>query len=444
MKGNRDRDALIAQAIAQLPIPEHRPDFWAKIDALVTDEVSFRRQGVGPQSVAARWTLRAVVGVVVAVVAAVAIGLLQLRTTGEASAAEVKERVAAALMKEQALTGEIVYRAVDSRTGKVETQRWRFASTARGDFRLTVLGGTGDLAYDTRTGVERAITTSASLGAGRFYAVRSGLAPGPPDPGPSDSVLERELGAVVRVLLAAHDPRVDEIDYGGAQAWRVVVPVRPNRVYPDVDRLDITVDQETGFPLRAVATLGGRFRSELRIVDLKAPATLSRAAFSIRFPKHAAILRTDGGFRRTSLDDVRSAVGYSPPVPARVPMGYQLAEVAVARRAPSTGAGGANPPSRNVAALAYRRGFDKFVVTSRARGPRDEGWRDPFGIEGINLRSTVVTLTRGALAGTRAQLVLDPRVVPHLWLVTPDLVMTVAGDLNRSQLVEVVESLPAP
>ena len=47
----------------------------------------------------------------------------------------------------------------------------------------------------------------------------------------------------------------------------------------------------------------------------------------------------------------------------------------------------------------------------------------------------------GALAGSPAELVVDLRTVPHLWAVTDRLVVTVAGDLSRDQLINVAEAL---
>ncbi len=49
----------------------------------------------------------------------------------------------------------------------------------------------------------------------------------------------------------------------------------------------------------------------------------------------------------------------------------------------------------------------------------------------------------GALAGRTAELLVDPLVVPHLWVKTRRLVVTVSGDLTRAELLAVAGSLRA-
>lgn len=71
------------------------------------------------------------------------------------------------------------------------------------------------------------------------------------------------------------------------------------------------------------------------------------------------MLWTDGGFRRLALNRVAGIVGYSPLLPTRLPDGSTLSEVAVARPPALTGGEGANPPSRGVVSLSYRRGLDQ-------------------------------------------------------------------------------------
>jgi hypothetical protein len=102
------------------------------------------------------------------------------------------------------------------------------------------------------------------------------------------------------------------------------------------------VDEQTGLPLRVRETLEGRLRSELRVTDLEVNRRLPEDTFEIRLPPGAEVLRTDGGFRRIELDEVAGIVGYAPLVPANLPDGYRLSEVAAARRPAPTGAEGSN------------------------------------------------------------------------------------------------------
>ena len=161
--------------------------------------------------------------------------------------------------------------------------------------------------------------------------------------------------------------------YDGRRAWRLTVPVEPNQIAPDVsaDRLSITVDRETGVPVRVVATRRGEPRSEVRLEGLRVDAPVDPGELRIEFPPGVDVRREDLGFRRVPLARVRSIVRYAPLVPAWTAPGYEFAEVAVAERGGPTAPEGSNPLSEMVVSLAYRRGFDEFLVTTRLARPRD-------------------------------------------------------------------------
>jgi hypothetical protein len=440
---NEYRDEQVAAALEEFEAPDHAPDFFPRLEALLAEDEEARRLRrrlrLPLRGVRVPWVVRVAFAAAVAAALVLVFAVPRVGEPEEASAAEIKERVSAALAEASTMRGRLLYRAVDALSGRVATTRYSFATTARGDFRVTQRGGPSDVAYDATTSIERGVTTSESLGFGRFYYERRGVAPGPPDQGPSDWVLERQLGSTVRALLAANEPRVNEVVYRGRPAWRLVFSVRPNVIFADLDRLDVTVDQETAIPVRVLATLEGAFRSELRLDRLALDAKLAADTFTIDFPPGAEVARSRDGFRRLALDEVPAAVGYQPLVPAQVPAGFQLAEVAVARATAPT-ASGLNPRSRMVVSLAYRRGLDQLIVTTRVR---DTGrrWRDPFAVPGVPVRSTRVTFASGALAGSSVRLAVDPRTIPHIWALTDELVVTVAGDLTRSELLGVAGSL---
>ena len=447
------RDELLGRALQELEAPEHRPDFYAQLHYRLAEERALRladaRRRRRSRQLRLRWTLRATAVAVLAAVTVV-VGLPRTATGPEqATAAEVKARVAAALASAQTLSGELVLHGASYRNayGWAKPKRWSFAMTARGDLRLTEADGPNDLAYDAKDGIERSLNTSASLGGDTVFAAeRRGVAPGPPDPGPSDSFLSRDFGSVVRALLAAKDPRVTESVYDGRSAWRLEIAVEPNAIVPELsgDGFVVTIDQETGFPLRIVEQKSGRPLDEIRLEELEVDPKLGPDAFRITFPGGAEVNRTDHGFRRVGLKEVESIVGYEPLVPARVPRGYELAEVAVAKKAPQTGAEGGNPRSRNVVSLSFRRGLDRFVVTTRLRRVRDfdADWSDPLATgEGFRDEPENIALVEGALAGVQAKLLIVPRNMPHIWALTDDLVVTVAGDLSRQELIQVAQSL---
>jgi hypothetical protein len=426
------RDEALGTALRELNVPEHRPGFEAELQQLLERER--RRAARRPYVV---WSARAAVA---AVVAGVAVAVVLPRTGPDRSvalAARVKAKAASALADGRTIRGVIVSRFL---RGPGEISRWSFAMKAGGDLRITALDGSADSVYDASAGVLRSFNVSAALGSGpRFASVVTGVPPGPPDGGPGDEFLQRRLGAVVRALLAASDPRIGETVFEGRRAWRAVLPTSPNRWYGDYDRLDVTIDQQTGVVLRAVYTLRGKVESELRVEHLVVGRPLPPKTFTLRFPRGHEVLRSDEGFRRIRLEGVPNVVGYEPLAPDRVPAGYRLTEVAVARE-PGSAESVDNPSSRDVVSLSYRHGFDQFLVTTRRRG--DGRWRDPLGPPpGLTAHPRSITLHGGALDGVTAQLDVDPRTTPHVWALTPKLVVTVSGDLGRAELLEVAQSL---
>jgi hypothetical protein len=375
-----------------------------------------------------------------------------------ATAAEIQAHVREALAGAHSLSGVLVVRgrSYENAYGWERPMRWRFVLTAHGDFRLTGLTLEETVAYDAGRGVQRSLSASASIGdSGTLFAAeRRGVAPGPPDRAPTDSLLERDFGAFVRALLAADDPRVREVDYRGRSAWRLDVAAEPNAIVPELsgDHFAVWVDRDTGMPVRIVESKHGVALDELRLEKLAVDPEVPAGTFTIRFPRDAEVSRTDEGFRRVRLAAAAGLVGYSPLVPAWVPAGYEITEVAAAPESTfPTGAEGANPVSRGVVSLSYRRGLDQMLVTTRLsrvhapgepRLPLSELWSDPLATgEGFVDRPERVRARRGALSGVELKLLLVPRNIPHVWALTDDLVVTVSGDLSRAELLRVAESL---
>jgi hypothetical protein len=420
-----ERDEWLGELLRELDAPEHRPEFHRELRRRLQEErpANHRRGAV-------RWSLRVAA---VAAAAAIVVAVVGLPRSGSgpevASAATVKAHVRAALAALHSLSGVLV----DGR------EHWRFAIDAAGDLRLEG-PRTGDaITYDAATGVVRSAQHSASLGADTiFYAERRGVAPGPPDQGPPTWVLPEQYGAFVRAALADSPATVQTTRYGDRPAWRLEVDTTPNAIVPDSsgDHLSITVDEESGMPVRVVESKHGNVLRELHIEQLAVDPALPRATFELAFPAGAEVMRSDDGFRHVALGDVNAAAGYAPLVPAWVPAGYHLAEVAVARTSAPTGKEGGNPASRMVVSLSYRRGIDQFLVTTRLRGGGT--WSDPLASpEGFVDAPEHVALDDG----TDAQVVLSPHTVPHLWAVSGPLVVTVGGDLSRGELVRVANSL---
>jgi hypothetical protein len=455
----RYRDEELGAALRALATPEHAPGFYVDLHRRLGQERAARRADVRRRRLARRGDLRWGVRVAFAAAVAAAVWLVaglpddervpDVVRPPEATAAEIQATVRTALAGAETLTGELVVRgrSYENAYAWDGPQRWRFALSSRGDIRFTGLTLADNMSYNARRGVQRSLNASASIGEGLFAAERRGVAPGPPDPGPTDNLLERHFGAFVRTLLAADDPAVVETTYGGRSAWRLDVRAQVNRLVPELsgDRFSIWVDRETGIPVRVVEGKGGRALDELRIEKLVVDATLPRRTFALPFPDGIEVMRSDDGFRRVELGEVAGTVGYDPLVPAWLPEGYELAEAAVAPGSGvPTGVEGGNPPSTDVVSLLYRRGLDRFLVTTRLRHVSGfaDTWSDPLATgEGIHDQPEPVGLRRGALSGVEANLLVVPRNTPHIWALADELVVTVSGDLSRDELVRVAESL---
>lgn len=449
-----DRDQGLGSSLRELYVPEHAPDFFPRLVERLEAEAADNRRGRPPRRLRPQpfTFLGAVAAAIVVVLAVTWVGLPGTDGSGlgprRASAAEVQARVSKALSTLKSLRGEasVEYPFVSV------TVRSSFVLTSAGDFRVIGRSRREDVAYSSRTGVLRQYQV---LPGGSVVATETrGLAPGPPDPSASPAPLLRSLASVAQAFVEADtDQPVRAIDYEGRPAWRVVVPVSVNlAVRPgagselvQVGELDVTVDRRTGFPLRTIASNGGTITSIVRLSRIELNRGVSSEDFSLAFPTGTLpVAPVDLGFRRVPLRAVEGRVGYAPLVPRRLPAGFRLAEVAVAEEAPATQSG--NPDSSKVVSLAYRRGFDTVIVTTRAVGDDPSAWADP--LSPLNSGGAIgappperVELRAGAIRGARAELVVRTQEVPHVWAISDDLVVTVAGDLSRAELIEATNSL---
>jgi len=446
------RDEELGSALRQLGVPAHRPGFYPRLlERLQEDDAG--STPVRPAS--PRWRrptlLATAAAAVVLVVLAASIVLPGEDGPGRlpggidvgprvATAAEVRTRVTEALATARTLRGEVTLECEVAYgpclpEGGRTSLRWSFVTTAAGDERVTGIGRPDDVAYSVERGVQRELT---DLGEGPPAAVEArGLPAGPPDFAARPSVLRRELASLLRVFLDTDaDVPVTESTDDGRPSWRLSIPVRPNKLAGpgrSGDRLDVTVDRQSGFPLQITETLGGSFLNQIRLSKLVVDGPVDPGAFSFDFPAGVRPFVQDVGFRRVRLEDAATVVGYQPLVPKQLPPGFTMAEVTVAPRSGPTGTEAMNPPSRNVVSIAYRRGFDRIVVTTRSTSGQQ--WEDPLASgEGVVDEPERFTVASGALTGARAELVVTPRGIPHVWTVDDRLVVTVGGDADRDEL----------
>ena len=464
-----ERDELLGQQLGALDVPAHGPEFYARLAERLDEEAAARPTRRRP----AWWRPPTYLGLAAAAVVLVVVAVSTLFTgdrssfrplppeTRLISATEVRARVSTALSSLRSLSGEVTIECavgfgdcLPPDAGGRTTLRWSFVTTAAGDERITGIGRRDDVAYSAPRREQRVLSDGPPSA-----QVISNLPPGPPDQAARPSVLRRNVASVVRAFLSTTDDvPVTEITEQGRPAWRLSTAVTPNKLAGpggSGDRLEVVVDRQTGFPLRITETLAGRFLTEVRLSNLVVDGPVDPASFMLDLPAGVTPFRQDVGFRSVTLPQVQAAVGYRPvlPAPASLPAGYELAEVTVATQAQPTGSEGANPQSRNVVSVAYRRGFDRIVVTTRSTGTARRCsttlpgsgsiacWADPLASgEGFVDQPERFTVAGGALAGAQAEVVVSPRGVPHVWTIDSRLVVTVAGDASAEELRRLAES----
>ncbi len=447
-------------------MPDHGPDFHPRLMARLEAEAA--RHPGSPRR--PRWTspylLTAAAAAVVVVVLAISSVVTTRRQPGVEpvliTASEVRSRVAGALASLESLRGEISLeceipygQCFPPEAGGRTTFTWSFVTTAAGDERVTGIGigVTDDMAFGASSRTVREVN---DFGAGPQGLEITNVGAGPPDDF-GRSPLRRELGSVVRAFVTdTSDVPVTEVVEQGRDAWRLVTPVVPNKLAGpggSGDQLEVLVDRESGFPLRITESLEGRFLHEVRLSGLVADEPVDPSAFELDFPAGAEVFRQDRGFRLVTLDEAAAVVGYRPVLPSDVPDGFELAEVTAAGVGGPTGTEGMNPPAPGVVSVAYRRGFDRIVVTTRLRDGIDRCnrelpgsdpsacWADPLASgEGVVDTPTPFVIGEGALAGADAELLVSPRGIPHVWAIDDRLVVTVAGDASADELRRMAES----
>ncbi len=470
--GQQDRE--MAERLSRLQVPEHEPGFFTTLEARLEAEsarAGAARRAAAPQgrvvtrTAAASRRRAGLIWIPMASAAAMAVliwalvGPLGVGVVGPdtVSAAEIARKAAAAVAQARALRGTLVTALPggyqDANGGSVgadalEETRFEFVCTAEGDFRLSGVGLTQEIVYDHETGVERFL----SVGSGMINASEfTGLASGPPDRiSPLESTLGRQLGAVVRALKESPQAAVSEDTYEGRPVWVLSADVQPNRLSTvSGDHLVVTVDQATGFPVRVVETKSAEVVREFRLEGLEIDPELTEGGFTLEFPEMPAgteVYRADFGFEGVDVgrlgDRASAVVGYAPLLPLAVPQGFTQAEVTVAALGQPTGKEGMNPAAAGVVSALWTRGFDRLVVSTRSVGPDASLWTDPLSSgEGFIDEPEKVVLKTGPFAGRTAELLIDARAVPHLWVMSDTLMLTVSGDLTRAELIAVAESL---
>jgi hypothetical protein len=346
----------------------------------------------------------------------------------------------------------------------------------------------------------------------------SGVPPGEPDGGDSRALFDHptpggmgwELyGAIANAARRDPHAKVETARFDGRRVWVVRCPVMPQApedaagstgVTPDqpVYELTVSVDQQTGLPVRVQAWIDGRLRAEGRLVNVRVNETVPADTFTSAAPESATVRLTDKGrlslrvdvgtrttrmrlpydpaqaspddvrvsiaraprvaedmgFRRLSIDQVGPATGRAALIPAWIPAGFRLTVVAVKDRQRPSGLSG-DPVRQSarvgtgIVMLHYEAGFQAITVTTRALDPAVTSKAaavriDPFIGDrwpGWTNARTPAEVTGGAFAGAKGAVVIAPLTMPHLWAVRDGVLLTVAGDCTSEELLAIAGSM---
>jgi ketosteroid isomerase-like protein len=275
------------------------------------------------------------------------------------------------------------------------------------------------------------------------------LAPGAPD-GAGSGLFPAEYAGQMSAL-AVEGASVVSTTYEGRPALLVSAPARPPATLESgrsssparYDAVAMTIDRGTWLPVRVERTYRGALVEAWSFSDVQLDPPLTAGDFTVRLPDDAKVVTGDGeGFRRVSLPDAGTVVQRCLFVPAALPDGFALSLTAVrglegAGQYPTRTAGSA------VISLVYRQGFRSIVVTTRAFDDAKRATDDPFAgaapAEGS--AAAEVVLRSGWLTGEKAHVSASPLGLPHLWVAQDGLLVTVAGDVTRRELLQVAGSL---
>jgi len=357
------------------------------------------------------------------------------------------------------------YRAVYDASARVETHVWHFSKPQR--------------SVSNTNGKVRHFTYSDMAFSRRW------LAAGPPDSAPGSPAgipLDVELPlarlrANMLQLVAGgsmSSASVRDVAVDGRPAWSISttqlapgnVPVQPGTP------VTIVIDKATRLPVvyrwmsMWMDSRPHRVVLELRFEDLVVGGEVRPGTFTLRVPAHALVTPDFGrpSYRAIDYRDAHlmgTTIGWQPAFPAWVPSGFRLASSTYTAGNTWKPAGGQWQPEPDSASvsLAYRRGFDVVYVSSSLAADNVSGsyssggntykghFDDPFvqlygpAWRYFKSRTHDVRLSSGPFAGETAHIVVDPSVLPHLWVTNGGNTVTVSGDLSAADMVRVAESL---
>ncbi len=362
------------------------------------------------------------------------------------------------------------YRAVYNASARVETRVWHFPKPQRGVSNIN--GKVRHFTFSDQAVITRHVAAGAP-----------DSAPGSPAGSPLDEELPlaRLRANMLQLLVdgSVSSASVRDTVVDGRPAWLIsTTQLAPgNAPVPASLPVTLVIDKATRLPISYrwismwMDSQPHRIVLELRFEDLVVGGEVSPGTFTLRVPAHAMVVAgaqdfgspSTQGYRVIDYRDARllgTTIGWQPAFPAWVPPGFRLASstyLALPTWKPAGGDWQAEPDSASVS-LAYRRGFDVVYVSSSLAKTQSGSFSsggatyaghfdDPFlqlygpAWRYLESRTHDVRLISGPFAGETAHIVVDPSVLPHLWVTNGGNTVTVSGDLSAADMVRVAESL---
>lgn len=474
----------LGRELRETPLPTHRPDYFQRVRErmrLADSTGGARRRTPDPSELPAQPSpsrhrlgsmpnvrFVAVISAAAAIVAAVAVswtGVPGITSSepAQATADTVLTRVQNALSGLSTIRGEVVEYGT-ARGHPYEHKVGSFAFTARGDYRIVQHGSGTAYTYDAKARVARRYVIQD--GKASYGEIASGL----PDSGPFFSpwmgvsqVLDRSVAAYARAVIADLDPNVPvtPVTYEGRTAWSVTVPERLTGGSA-LGTVRIVVDSASGYPLAVEHWSSDGTVSGTRVEHIKVGRPVTQDDLTLVTTGQTELLPDNEGFRRLTLAEATELSGrldtdastatdgddFNVYLPSWIPEGFKLTGITGAVNdsylSSSTAVGDGEIASLTVV-LTYSRGFDRFCVVSRWRSENRAGSDDPFDENSATVnQSTVVPLTGGGLNGKMGRVVIGLSDWPHIFVSTGKghrLSVSVAGDLTRSELTAIANSL---
>ncbi len=348
------------------------------------------------------------IGTALALVASLGVVLVAVLATArrasqrDAGLGETTQKVLAkldqALARDTAITGAAI--VTTSRDGRLPAGRYLIARSSTGSYQIA---GTSDSAAEgwdvpSSTFVQVSGTDPPTA------VVKSGLAPGPPEPNATAAGTVGDLlaesvhivhrgsaGSVDTTLVTTPTARpgtAPSTTVPGTPVW-VITANLPKTVGSDAGRMPglgfldgfdadevrLVADRSLVLPRRLELLRSGRVVLDLSFIDLSISQQTSPSSYAPKVPAGSALTRTDAGFAAIGPGALDATVGYTVATPSYLPDGYVLAATS------------ANPTSK-VAVLNYRNGSQQLTVTVRPRATSPSV--DPF-MAGSQATSTSTT-----------------------------------------------------